>query len=128
MSEQIHLQQYQRFFAILFSVVPGLNAIVALAGLTLWLIADIAEADWGVGIGVAALVALLSFIGWVFLGMGVRAWAERKPTGLLVGLCSPFLVVDTVFMAWLFYDVVIKEREEEAEAALNVAQALSQLV
>ncbi len=128
MSDQIHLQQYQRFFAILFSVIPGLNAILALGGLVLWLIADLAEADWGLAIGVAALVSLIVFLGWVFIGMGVRNWAEQKSTGLLVGLCSPFLLVDSVIMAYLFYTVVIKEREEEAEAALRVVQALTELV
>lgn len=117
MSEATHLQSYQRFFAILFSVLPGLNLIVSVAGLVLWLIADVAEAEWGVGIGVAAVTFALLMILWVFLGIYVRDWAEQKPMGMLAGLCAPFILVDAIFMGWLFWYVVIAEHDPPAEGA-----------
>ena len=129
MSEATHLQSYQRFFAILFSVLPGLNAIVVLAGLTLWLIADVAEADWGLGIGLAALVFAMCTVVWVFVGIGVRNWAEQKPMGMLLGLCAPFILVDGIFMGWLFWFVVIKEHEPAAATtAAEVVRALASVL
>jgi len=125
MGEAIHTQVYQRFFAILFSVVPGVNLMFGLAGLTLFLIADVAEAEWGLGIGIAALVFGLTAIVWIWLGMGVREWALQKATGMLVGMLTPFLIVDAILLGYLFYDVVIADHTpEEAEAVLQVGQAL----
>ena len=129
MSEAIHLQNYQRFFAVLFSVIPGLNLVVGLAGLVLFLISVVADAEWGLGVGIAALVFAITAIIWIFLGIGVRSWAEQKPTGLLVGLCAPFLIVDAVFMAWLFYDVAIADHTPAAaESAMRVVEVLSAFV
>ncbi|MCB9593491.1 MAG: hypothetical protein H6719_12225 [Sandaracinaceae bacterium] len=114
MSDATHLQNYQRFFAILFSVLPGLNVIVTVAGLVLWLVADVAEAEWGLGVGLAALTFAILTVVWIFVGIGVRTWAEQKPLGMLAGACAPFIIVDAIFMSWLFYFVVIAEHEEPA--------------
>ena len=119
MSDQTHLQSYQRFFAILFSVLPGLNVIVMVAGLVLWLIADVAEAEWALGIGLGALTFVILTIVWIFVGIGVRDWAEQKPLGMLAGMCAPFILLDAVFMGWLFWFVVIREREEEAASTAS---------
>ena len=124
MSDATHLQNYQRFFAILFSVLPGLNMIVAIAGLVLWLIADVAEAEWGLGVGIAALTFSILTVIWIFIGIGVRTWAEQKPLGMLAGMCAPFIVLDAVFMSWLFWMVVIKEHDPAAESAAAVLQAV----
>lgn len=129
MGEAIHTQVYQRFFAGLFSVVPGVNLMFALAGLTLFLIADVAEAEWGLGVGIAALVFAVTAIVWIWLGMGIREWALQKATGLLVGMLTPFFIVDTIFMGYLFYMVVIADHTpEEGAAALQVGQALLSFV
>ena len=129
MSEQIHLQQYQRFFAILLSVLPGLNLILGLAGLVLWLIADVAQAEWGLGIGLAGLTFAVGGLVWVVVGIGVRTWAEQKPTGLLFGACAPFLVLDVFVMGYLFYYTVIADHSEEAaETVMVVVRAVSQIV
>ncbi|MCA9610682.1 MAG: hypothetical protein KC619_34040 [Myxococcales bacterium] len=114
MSDQTHMQSYQRFFAILFSVLPGLNMIVVLAGLVLWLVADVAEAEWALGIGLGALTFVILMIVWIFVGIGVRTWAEQKSLGMLAGACAPFIVLDAAFMGWLFWYVVIRERPVEA--------------
>lgn len=125
MSDQTHLQSYQRFFAILFSVLPGLNGIVLVAGLVLWLVADVAEAEWALGIGLGALTFVTLTIVWIFVGIGVRNWAEQKSLGMLAGMCTPFLIVDATFLIWLFWWVAIRERPVEAA---GTASALVQSV
>lgn len=131
MSDATHLQVYRRFFAVLFSVVPGLNLLVAISGLVLWLLADVIELDWGIGIGVAAITFVTLGATWIFLGQRIQVWAAGKSTGLLAGLNAPFLLVDFAAMGWLLYHVLTTPgpgAEEEAEAALQIVQALSQLV
>ncbi|HJL19168.1 MAG TPA: hypothetical protein RMH99_26120 [Sandaracinaceae bacterium LLY-WYZ-13_1] len=130
MSDNTHTRVYQRFFAILTSVIPGLNLVLGLAALVLWLFADIVMIEWGWAIGIAAIVLCITFIGWVFVGLGVQKWAEDKPAGLLFGINLPFLLADFGFMGWLFVRVVIGVggHGEEAESAALVVQALSALV
>ena len=123
MSENIHTQVYQRFFAVLFSVIPGVNVVLGVSALVLWLLADIVEIEWGWAVGVAAIVLSLLFVGWIILGIGIQKWAEEKPTGALAGMCAPFLIVDAILMGWLFVDVVIIG-PEEAEAASEGARVL----
>ena len=125
MSDAIHLQIYRRFFAVLLSVVPGLNLVLGLAALVLWLFADVIEADWGFSVGLGAVTFAIAFVAWIFVGLGVQKWAEHKSAGLLIGLCAPFLAVDFVFMDWLLYSVLVGDREEEA--ARWVIQTLSML-
>lgn len=117
MSDAIHLQIYQRFFAVLFSVIPGLNLIVGLAIFMLWLFADVLEVDWGVGVGVAGVAFSLGFVVWVFVGLAVQKWAEQKSTGLLFGLCLPFLAFDAVLTCLLLWQAIFAEHEEEASGA-----------
>lgn len=124
MSDATHLQNYQRFFAILFSVLPGLNVIVTVAGLVLWLIADVAEAEWGLGVGLAALTFAILTVIWIFVGIGVRTWAEQKPLGMLAGACAPFIIADAIFMSWLFYFVVIADHDEPAAMILRTVGTL----
>lgn len=129
MSDSTHLQVYQRFFAVLFSVVPGVNLVLGLAALVLWLLADLIGMEWGWAVGIAAVVLAVVFVAWIFIGIGVQKWAEEKPTGALAGMCAPFLIVDALFMGWLFVDVVIIGVEEPAaEGARLLAQTLQFLV
>lgn len=128
MSDAIHLQIYRRFFAVLLSVVPGLNLIVGLAALVLWLFADVIEVDWGFGVGLAAVTFAIAFVAWIFVGLGLQKWAEHKGAGLLFGLCAPFLLLDFVLMGWLFYASVFAEEEEAAATtAAWVIHTLSML-
>ena len=127
MSDAIHLQIYRRFFAVLLSVVPGLNLVVGLAALVLWLFADVIEVDWGFGVGLAAVTFAVSFFAWIFAGLGVQKWAEHKGAGLLFGLCAPFLLLDFVLMGWLFYSILERPDEAAAPTAAWVIHALSML-
>ncbi len=128
MGDAIHLQIYRRFFAVLFSVIPGLNLILGLGVFMLWLFADVIEVDWGWGVGVAAVTMLLCLVTWVLVGLPVQKWAEQKSTGVLIGLCSPFMILDAIALAYLFWYSVIADHEEEASAAARmVIQTVSML-
>ena len=125
MSDAIHLQVYRRFFAVLISVIPGVNLSLGLGALMLWLFADVIEIDWGVSVGIGAVTLAVVFLIWIFVGLGVQKWAEHKSAGLLFGLCMPFLLADGLFLGWLFYSVVIVGRQEETASLI---QGLSTLV
>ena len=127
--ENAHTQVYRRFFAITLSVIPGVNLVLGLAALVLWLLADLAGMEWGWALGVAAIVLCLIFVGWIFVGLGVQKWAEDKSAGMLFGLNAPFMLVDFAFLAWLFWHTVVGflmgGHEEEARV---VVETLSRLV
>jgi hypothetical protein len=133
MDDSTHTLVYRRFFAILASVLPGLNLVLGLAALVLWLFADVVMIEWGWAVGIAAIVLCATFIGWIFLGLGIQKWAESKPAGLLFGINAPFILIDAVFMVWLFIHTVLGAHgpgaeQEGAEAARVVVQALSAFV
>lgn len=131
MSENIHTQVYQRFFAVLVSVIPGVNLVLGVASLVLFLLADVVEIEWGWAVGVAAIVLCIVFVVWIFIGIKVQEWAEEKSTGLLAGICAPFMLVDAPLLIWLFIDVVVigpEEPEAASESARMVIEALQLLV
>ncbi|MEC7522105.1 MAG: hypothetical protein VYE22_19625 [Myxococcota bacterium] len=127
--ENAHTLVYRRFFAITLSVVPGLNLVLGIAALILYILADIVMMEWGWALGVAAIVLCLTFVGWIFVGLGVQKWAEDKSTGLLFGLNAPFMIVDFAFLAWLFWHTVIGfimgGHEEEARAIVETISRLA---
>lgn len=129
MSDATHMLVYRRFFAVLFSVLPGLNMIVGLSALLLWLLADVVGMEWGWGVGLAAILFAILFVVWIVVGLGVQKWAEEKSTGLLFGLNAPFIVVDLGLLLWLFVEVVIGSGEEEgaSEAARMLVETLQLL-
>ncbi len=114
MEDATHLLQYRRFFGILFSVLPGLELTYGLAGLVLWILADLAGLDFGWGAGLAAITFALTLSGWLFVGMGIQKWAEDKSAGFLFGINVPFLLIFAVAMGWLFYASVLAGHEPGA--------------
>ena len=131
MDDNSHTLVYRRFFGILASTLPGLNLVLGLAALTLWIFGDLVMIEWGWAVGIAAIVLCATFVAWVFIGLGVQKWAEDKSAGLLFGINAPFILVDAAFMGWLFWVTVIDAHgpgSESAEAAVRVAQALTTLV
>lgn len=132
MDDNSHTLVYRRFFTLLSSTLPGLNLVLGLAALTLWIFGDLVMIEWGWAVGIAAIVLCITFVGWVFVGLGVQKWAEDKSTGLLFGINAPFILVDAIFMGWLFWHTVIEAHgpgsEQAAETAVRVVQALSALV
>ncbi len=129
MSDSTHTLVYQRFFAVLFSVLPGLNLILGLSALTLYLLVDMGGLEWGWGVGISAIVLSILFLIWIFVGLGVQKWAEEKPAGMLFGLNAPFIVVDLALLGWLFKVSVINFlMGGEEESARVVIEALSSLV
>lgn len=125
MEDHSHLQVYRRFFGTLLSVVPGVNLVLGIAALVLWIFADLVEIEWGWAVGIAAVVLAICFVAWIFIGLGVQKWAESKSAGLLFGINAPFLLLDIGFMGWLFWDVVINAHGPGTEAASVVVSALS---
>jgi len=128
MSDSTHTLVYRRFFAILFSVLPGLNLVLGVGALVLFLLNDIVGMEWGWALGIAAIVLSVMFILWIFIGLGVQKWAEEKPAGMLFGLNAPFIVADLAFMGWLFVRVVIvgpEEAEAATEGARRIVESLS---
>ncbi|MGE0786818.1 MAG: hypothetical protein AB7S26_14195 [Sandaracinaceae bacterium] len=128
MSEATHMHVYQRFFAVLISVLPGLNLVIGVSAFILWLFADAIEIEWGWAIGIAAVVFATLFILWIFIGLGVQKWAEEKPMGMLLGMNMPFILIDLGLMLWLFWQVVInapslEESTSSGSAALLVSLA-----
>lgn len=121
MSDSTHLIVYQRFFAILTSVLPGLNLVLGLAALILWVLADLFGMEWGWAVGAAAVVLVLSFVGWIAIGLGLQKWAEEKPVGMLAGIAAPFILIDAVFLVWLFIEVVITGPADHAAEAAGTA-------
>ncbi|MCZ7683694.1 MAG: hypothetical protein M5U28_34965 [Sandaracinaceae bacterium] len=132
MDDASHLLQYRRFFGTLFSVLPGLELTYALSALVLYLLADVAEIEWGWGIGFAGITFVLTLSVWLFVGMGIQKWAEEKTATFLFILNAPFLVVFFGFMFWLFYETVINATSPGAapaeEHALLVLEQLRALV
>lgn len=131
MDDAIHLKVYQKFFAILVSVLPGVNLVLGLSALFLFLFADVMGIEWGWALGIAAILLCVMFTGWIFVGIGIQKWAEEKGTGMLAGLCAPFILVDTLFMGWLFVETVIFASSpggEDEEALRMVVEVVSALV
>ncbi|MFK7990708.1 MAG: hypothetical protein AB8I08_32105 [Sandaracinaceae bacterium] len=131
MDDAIHLKVYQKFFAILVSVLPGVNLVLGLSALFLFLFADVMGIEWGWALGIAAILLCVMFTGWIFVGIGIQKWAEEKGTGMLAGICAPFILVDTAFMGWLFVETVIFASspggEDEAEALRMVVEVVTSL-
>lgn len=132
MDDSAHTQVYRRFFAVLLSVLPGLNLVLGVASGVIFLLNDILDLEWGWSIGAGAVALGLTFVVWVLVGLGIQKWAENKSAGMLFGLNAPFILVDGVIAGWLFFETVINASEpgspDAAEAALVVVQALSSLV
>lgn len=132
MDDASHLLQYRRFFGTLFSVLPGLELTYALSALVLYLLADVAEIEWGWGVGFAGITFALTLAAWLFIGMGIQKWAEEKSATFLAILNAPFLVVFFGFMFWLFYETVINATSPGAmpadEHARMVVEQLRALV
>lgn len=114
MEDASHLLQYRRFFALLFSVLPGLELMYGLAALMLWLFADVIGIEFGWGAGIAAITFALTLAVWLFAGLGIQKWAEDKSAGFLFALNLPFLLVFFGTMGWLFYASVIAGHEPGA--------------
>ena len=119
MEDAHHLQVYRRFFAITASVLPGLALMLGLGELFLWLLGDAIEMNWGWALGISAIVLAIVFVGWLFVGMMVRTWAETKSTGVLLGINAAaglaLTVVAVVFL--LFVSAAREDRERQEEAA-----------
>lgn len=133
MDDNSHTLVYRRFFGILASTLPGLNLVLGLAALMLWVFADLVGMEWGWAIGIAAIILCFSFVGWLFVGVLIQQWAQDKSTGLLVAINAPFLLIDAVFMAWLFVHTVLGAHgpgtePEGAETAIQLVQSLTVLV
>jgi hypothetical protein len=110
MEDASHLLQYRRFFGIIFSVLPGLELTYALAGVTMYVLGDVAGLDFGVSIGLSAIVFVLTFVGWLFAGTAIQKWTEDKPGMFLFGISSPFLLIFFGVMGWLFWAYVINAK------------------
>ena len=131
MGDAIHLKVYQRFFAVTASVLPGLNLVLGLTGLALFLLADVIGMEWGWGIGISAILMCAMAAGWIFVGMSIEAWAEQKPTGILAGISVPFIVLDAILMLWLFVETVIFAKSpgaDEEEALRLLVDVVSAVV
>lgn len=127
MDDATHLLQYRRFFAILFSVLPGLVLTYALSALVIWVVADVMLAPWGLAVGLAGLTFTLVLSAWLFIGMGIQRWTEDKSATFLFAVNAPFLVIFLGFMTWLFFAVVVNGpslTDVEEHAALLRALSL----
>lgn len=122
MEDVSHLLQYRRFFGVLLSVLPGLEAAFGLSALTLFLVADALDGSWGLGIGLAALTFLLVLTIWIFVGQKIQEWAEDKSGMFLFGLCLPFLIIFFGAMTAIF---MMPSSEHAAPAASHAAAMIA---
>lgn len=125
MEDASHLQVYRRFFAITASVLPGLALMLGLGELFLWLFGDVIEMAWGWAIGISSIILAIVFVGWLFVGMMVRTWAETKGTGILLGINAgaslALAVVAIVFLMFVSSAREDRERQEAAERAQHAS-------
>ncbi len=130
MEDASHLLQYRRFFGLLLSVLPGLELVYALSALVVWILGDLVLMEFGWALGLGAITFVLTFVIWLFAGMGIQKWVEDKSGMLLFLINLPFLLVFFAFMGWLFVATVIHAEPVggAAPAQSAVVQPLLQLL
>jgi hypothetical protein len=128
MDDASHLLQYRRFFGTLFSVLPGLELTYALSALVLWVLGDIVLMEFGWALGLGAITFVLTFVIWLFVGMGIQKWVEDKSGTFLFVLNLPFLLIFFGFMGWLFVETVLGAEPVGGPSHSAVIQPLLQML